>query len=315
MKLIIYLPAYNEEDNILQVLTGLPKVLDKIDIIQHLVIDDGSTDQTATFAQNSGALVVLHGRNRGVGTAFHSAIQVALENGADILVGIDADGQFDPSEIPGLIAPIIDDKADMVIGNRFFSGMPNFMPVEKYWGNKQISKLISTVSGQKFQDVSCGYRAYSRDALLHFNLFGSFTYTHETVLSLIFQGLRVQEYPIKVKYDPKRESRVAESLLHYALQTSKIIFRVVLDYRPMRVLGSFGCGLILLGAAFIIFLLFHYIFNQAFTPYKSFGFIGLGFFIFGMLVILIAFLADMINRLRINQDRILYEYKKSRYRK
>src|SRR3990172_217600 len=124
MKLIIYMPAINEEENIQQVIASLPRELEGIDIIQYLVIDDGSTDKTAALSQSSGTQVVSHGRNRGVGAAFHSAVQFALENGADILVGIDADGQFDPAEIPNLIEPILGGKADMVIGNRFVFGKP-----------------------------------------------------------------------------------------------------------------------------------------------------------------------------------------------
>ena len=315
MKLIIFLPAYNEEANIQQVLASLPAALDKIDVIQYLVINDGSTDQTADIAVNSGAKVVSHSVNRGVGRALQSAVQFALENDADILIGIDADGQFDPSEIPALIGPIITDTADMVIGNRFVNGMPEHMSPAKYWGNRQMTNLISYVTGQRFQDVSCGFRAYSREALLRLNLFADFTYTHETILSLIFQGLRVLEHPINVRYHPGRKSRVAASLFRYAVQTSQIILRVLLDYRPMRVFGAIGGTLIGIGSLFVLYLLGHYVLTQSFTPYKSLGFIGLGFVIFGMLVLLIALIADMINRLRINQDKLLYEMKKTRYEK
>lgn len=315
VKLIIYLPAYNEAENIQRVIASLPKSLDCIDTIECLVIDDGSTDKTAELARASGAQVVVHAQNRGVGAAFQSAVQFALENGADFMIGMDADGQFDPAEIPALIAPVLDDQADMVIGNRFEGGIPEHMSYIKYWGNNQVSRLISYVSGQKFQDVSCGYRVYSRDVLMRLNLFGEFTYTHETILNLVFQGQRVLECPIKVRYYPGRRSRVAESIYHYAVQTSKIIFRVVLDYRPMRVFGSVAAILAAIGVGFILFLLGHYALEGSFTPYKSFGFIGLGFFIFGMLVFLIAFIADMINRVRIMQDRLLYELKVSKYEK
>jgi len=315
MKLIIFLPAFNEEGSIQQVIASLPQALGQIDIIQCLVIDDGSTDHTAEFAVTSGAKVVSHTVNRGVGRALQSAVQFALENDADILVGIDADGQFNPSEIPALIEPIIMNKADMVIGNRFVEGMPEHMSHAKYWGNKQMTTLINYITGQKFQDVSCGFRAYGREALLRLNLFADFTYTHETILSLIFQGLRVVESPIKVRYYPERKSRVAGSLLRYAIQTSKIIFRVLLDYRPIQVFGMTGSVLIAIGIACVLYLLGYYVLTQNFTPYKSLGFIGLGIVIFGMLVLLIALVADMLNRLRINQDKLLYEMKRARYQK
>ena len=308
------MPALNEEGDIQRVIASLPRSMDGFESVQILVVDDGSLDKTAALAQSSGAQVVSHGKNRGVGAAFRSAIQSALENDADVLVGIDADGQFDPKEIPTLIQPIFEKRADMVIGNRFTSGKPVDMPHIKYWGNQRIARLISTITGQTFQDVSCGFRAYNREALMRLNIFGDFTYTHETILSLMYQGLKVMEHPIKVKYFPDRKSRVAGSILHYATQTSKIILRVLLDYRPIRVFGSFGGLCMAIGIGFELFLIGHFLFTGSFSPYKSTGFIGLGFIIFGLLVLIIALVADMLNRLRINQDKLLYQIKRIRYK-
>ena len=254
MKLIIYLPAYNESENIQKVIASLPCELDKVDDIQILVIDDGSTDKTAHLAQSCGAHVIFHHKNRGVGAAFQTAVQFALENEADILVSIDADGQFNPAEIPGLIQPIIAEESDMVIGNRFAAGKPDYMPGLKYWGNQRLAQLVRQICDQNFMDVSCGFRAYSREALLHLNIFGRFTYTHETILSLAYQDLRIKEYPVQVRYYPERKSRVAESILHYGLQVSTIILRVLLDYRPMRVFGTLGGVFLLIGFAFEVFL-------------------------------------------------------------
>lgn len=313
--LLIYMPALNEEAEIQRVISKLPHSVSGIEAVQVLVVDDGSIDRTAELAHNSGALVISHGKKRGVGAAFHTAVQYALENGADILVGIDADGQFDPEEIPGLIQPILKNKADMVIGNRFSSGIPVDMFRLKYWGNQKIAQMISTITGQTFQDVSCGFRAYNREALLRLNIFGEFTYTHETILSLTYQGLRVLEHPVAVKYFLDRKSRVADSVPRYAIQTSKIILRVLLDYRPIRVFGLFGSFCMAIGLGFELFLMTHYVFTGAFTPYKATGFIGLGFVIFGLLILIIALIADMLNRLRINQDKMLYELKRSRYEK
>lgn len=313
MKLIIYMPAMNEEENIQSVINFLPEIIAGIDQIDYLVVDDGSSDQTVAISQSLGASVVSHGRNRGVGAAFQSAVQYALENDADILVGIDADGQFDAKEIPLLIAPILNHKADMVIGNRFTTGKPENMPSIKYFGNNIIAKLIGMISGQQFQDVSCGFRAYSKETLLRMNLFGNFTYTHEAILSQLFKGMRVLEIPIFVRYDLNRKSRVASNVFSYAFQSSKIILRVLLDYRPMPFFGAIGGLLFGIGTLFELYLVVYYILNSRFTPYKAFGFIGLGFIIFGLLVFLVAFIADMINRVKMNQEKILYELKKSKY--
>jgi glycosyltransferase involved in cell wall biosynthesis len=313
LSLIIYMPALDEEVNIQRVLANLPRSLEGVYSIQYLVVNDGSVDRTAELAYEAGAQVVSHQRNRGVGAAFQSAVQFALENEADILVGIDADGQFDPAEIPILIAPILSDRADMVVGNRFSFGKPENMSEIKYWGNHRVARLVSSICDQDFQDVSCGFRAYSRKALYHLNLFAQFTYTHEAILSLMFQGLKVVEHPIKVKYFLDRKSRVAGSILRYTIQTSKIILRVLLDYRPIRVFGSFGGICMAIGFGFEVFLIGHYVLAGGFSPYKSTGFIGLGFIIFGLLVLIIALISDMLNRLRLNQDKILYELKKIRY--
>jgi glycosyltransferase involved in cell wall biosynthesis len=315
MKVIIYLPALNEEKYIRSVLGSMPKILEKVSSVEYLVVNDGSTDRTEVFAAEAGAHVISHNRNLGVGAAFHTAVHYALENSVDILVSIDADGQFEPDDIPQMIAPILENRADMVIGNRFRSGRPQNMPLLKYWGNQQIAKVLGFVGDQKFQDVSCGFRAYNREALLHLNLFGNFTYTHESILSLLYQRMRIVEVPIVVKYHNDRKSRVAKSLSAYAFQTSKIIFRILLDYKPMRVFGLFAGLMFVIGIIFEVLLFGHYFLYGAFTPYKSFGFIGLGFLIFGTLVFLVALIADMINRLRRNQDKLLYELKRSVYEK
>lgn len=234
----------------------------------------------------------------------------AWENRVDILVGIDADGQFDPDEIPMLIQPVLAGEAEMVVGNRFHSGKPEHMPSIKFWGNRMVARLISRVSGHQFLDVSCGYRAYSRKALLHMNLFGKFTYTHESILALVYKGLRVINLPIRIQYFPDRKSRVAGSIGHYLVKTATIILRVLLDYKPLSIFGILGLLLLLIGTGFFVFLLITFAINGTFTPYRSAGFLGLGFVIFGLLVLLLALLADMLNRLRLNQDRILVALKK-----
>jgi glycosyltransferase involved in cell wall biosynthesis len=313
MNLIIYLPVLNEAMNLQAVLSTLPKHLDGVDNIEILVIDDGSKDDSAEIARVSSAQVISHDRNRGVGATFRSAVQYALVNQADILVGIDADGQFDPNEIADLIAPILQNKAEMVIGSRFSNGKPAYMSSVKYWGNRMVTNLINSITGEKFSDVSCGFRAYGREALFRLNVFGNFTYTHETILSMVYQGLRVFEKPVKVTYYPERKSRVARSITNYTLQTIKIILRILLDYRAMRILGTIGNILIGIGVLCEIGLFTYYAFAHRFTPYKVVGFIGLGFALFGMMIWLVALISDLLNRMRKNMDQQLYEIKKMRY--
>ena len=313
MKLLIYMPALNEEGGLGGVIKDMPKHIDGIDEISILVVDDGSTDNTVKVAKENGADVVSHGSNKGVGSAFQSAVQYALDNRVDVLVSIDADRQFNSKQIPEIVQPILNDEADMVTGDRFSKGMPENMPKSKYWGNRQMSRLISIISGKKFRDVSCGFRAYNREALLRLNLFGAFTYTQETIMDMVFKGMRVVEFSVDIKYFKERKSRVAGSILNYTFRTLKIIVKTLRDYKPMLFFGGMGSVVLLIGMVFEIFMFTHYFITGKFTPYKSFGFIGLGFVIFGMLLVIVGFLADMFNRVRLNQEKILYELKKGKY--
>jgi len=313
MKLLIYMPALNEEEGLGGVIKDMPKHIDGIDEISILVVDDGSTDNTVKIAKENGADVVSHGSNKGVGSAFQSAVEYSLDNRVDILVSIDADRQFNSKQIPEIVQPILNDKADMVTGDRFSKGMPENMPKSKYWGNRQMSRLISVISGKKFRDVSCGFRAYNREALLRLNLFGAFTYTQETIMDMVFKHMRVVEFSVDIKYFKERKSRVAGSILNYTFRTLKIIVKTLRDYKPMLFFGGMGSVVLLIGMVFEIFMFTHYFITGKFTPYKSFGFIGLGFVIFGMLLVIVGFLADMFNRVRLNQEKILYELKKGKY--
>lgn len=307
------MPALNEAEGIGDVIRSLPKEIEGIDEVKILVVDDGSTDDTAKIAKESGADVVSHGFNKGVGSAFQSAVQYSLENGVDILVSIDADRQFNSDQIPHIIKPILNKEADMVTGNRFANGIPENMPKSKYWGNEQMSKLISLISGQRFRDVSCGFRAYNREALLRLNLFGAFTYTQESILDMVFKGLRVVEFPVDVIYFKERKSRVAGSIVKYAFRTSNIILSTLRDYKPMVFFGGMGGVLISIGLLMEIFLGIFFLISGNFTPFKFVGFTGFGFLVFGLLLIIVGLLANMFNRVRVNQEKILYELKKERY--
>lgn len=207
------MPAFNEEKLIGGVLDRMPDYVDTI-----VVVDDGSTDKTPHIARAKGALVVTHNMNRGVGAAFHTGVDKALELNTDIMVTIDADGQFDPKDIDTLIDPIRDGDADFVTASRFKNKkLAPTMPRLKYWGNIAMSRLISFLTGQKFYDVSCGFRAYSKEALLRLNLFGEFTYTQETFMDLAFKNIAIQEVPISIQGERKYgQSKVAKNLFRYA---------------------------------------------------------------------------------------------------
>jgi len=317
MYVIVYIPAYNEEQRIAEVIGSVPKTLPGVDQVGVLVVDDGSTDRTAEVAEAAGAGVLQHGVNQGVGGAFHTALDAALSLGADILVSIDADNQFDSSETGRLITPILEGKADFVTGNRFAAKeKPKNMPSIRYLGNLLMSRIVSTLSSSRpIEDVSCGFRAYSREALLHLNLFGRFTYTQETIMDLAFKGLRIEEVPVTVRYFQTRTSRVARNLPMYGLNTFRIILRTFRDYRPMLFFGSLGLAVFFSGTAMLCFVGIHYIQTGNVSPYKMFGIGGSILIVSGLLIIGLSLLADMLDRMRTTQEKLLYYEKKKIYGK
>jgi len=318
MKLVIIIPSYNEEDTITEVIHRIPQFFEGVDQIIPLVVNDGSTDQTAAFAQAAGAVVVSHAHNQGVGFAFNTGLQAALELGADIMVNIDADGQFSPQEINRLIAPILAIKADFVAGDRFIDEKghrrkPQNMPTIKYWGNLWMSRLISLLSKEYYCDVSCGFRAYSKKAMLWLNLRGKFTYTQETFLDFSDKGLDITSVPVKVKYFTDRKSKVAGNLFQYTFRTMKIIIRAYRDYNPLKFFGWLSIPPFIAGLGCSIFLLVHFIRVREFFPFKFVGFAGVYLISLALLLWIVGLLADMFMRMRANQEKLLYFEKKRRY--
>jgi glycosyltransferase involved in cell wall biosynthesis len=315
MKLVITIPAYNEEKTVAQVIKHIPSHIEGIEDIEIFVIDDGSSDATRERALAVGASAVSFSENKGLSRAFQRGVEEALARGADIMVNIDADGQFDGNDIVHLVKPIIEGKADFVTTSRFVNkDLAPCMPALKRWGNKQVALLISFITGKKYYDVSCGFRAYSKEVLLHLNLFGKFTYTHETFLNLAFKGLRIQEVPIKVRGEREfGESKIAHSLWKYGYNIFNTIFRTMLDYKPLKFFGWGGIILFLIGVVLDLFVGIRLLAIGAVTPYKTVGFIGLALNIFGLLLIIVGLLADMINKTRMTQERTLYYQKKQFY--
>ncbi|MEZ5332964.1 MAG: glycosyltransferase family 2 protein, partial [Thermoanaerobaculia bacterium] len=281
-------------------------------VVEVVVVDDGSTDATSDRAREAGATVLRHPRNLGLGEAFRSGVRHALAQGADILVTIDGDGQFDAASIPALIAPIVRGEAHMVTASRFLdpSLVPE-MPAIKRWGNRQVARIVHRLTGKRFHDVSCGFRAFSREALLRMNLYGSFTYTHETFLDLVFQGMAIREMPLPVRGTREfGRSRVASSLPRYAWRSLQIMARAFIAYRPFTFFSALAALLLAAGGGFLLFLFVHYLRSGAFSPHIWAGFVGGGLGLTGLLTLALGVLADMLVRLRVNQEEILYRLKR-----
>lgn len=311
MNLTIYIPALNEEGTISNVITSIPKTIDNVSNIEVLVVDDGSKDHTAKISKELGAIVISHSTNKGVGMAFQTAVQYCINHNTDIMVSIDADGQFDTEEIPRIINPIINNSVDFVTGTRFDNGQPQKMSNIKFWGNKKVNQIISYISKININDASCGFRAYNREALLNLNLKGKYTYTHESILELSFKGLSLGQVPIKVKYFDDRVSRVANSIFKYFIKTSFIIIKCFRDYKPLPIFLSFAIIFLTLGIGFIGFTIIHWFKFNSISPYKSIGIAGLFLLSFSLLIFLFALISDMIGNVRREQEKIIYLLKKS----
>ncbi len=313
MKLGIIIPALNEEKKIASTIKKIPNKMSSIQEIKILVIDDGSIDNTKKEAISAGAEVISHNQNKGVGVAFQTGLNWALSHDVDLLVNIDADGQFGANDIATIIEPVLHNTTDVVVGDRFQNGRPKDMPLGKYIGNKMMSFLINQLSGLKLTDVSSGFRAFNREAMYSLNLMGNFTYTQESILDLSIKSIRIINVPVKVTYFKARKSRVASNLLRYAVQTSLIIFRSYRDYSPLKFFGFLGLSIFSVGLIFDGFSIMYYINTGGFTPYVSVILVGIYFNTLGLGIIVLGIIADMFDRIRKNQEKILYLLKKDQY--
>lgn len=312
LRLCVLLPALNEQATVASVIARIPRDMPGVGEVQVVVIDDGSTDDTVKLAKKAGASVVSHGRNLGVGAALQSGLEAALDKSADVAVNIDADGQFDPADIAKLVAAVVEGGADLASASRFKDpALVPKMPRMKLLGNRWMAQIISYLAGQTFKDVSCGFRAYSREALLQLVLTGRFTYTQETFLVLAQKGLRIVEVPLKVRGEREYgTSRVASNLFRYAYRTSGIIFACIRDYRPAAVFNPAAFIFFLFGLGFAGFFVWHYITAGRFSPHIWAGFTAGAFVGMALLVFALGQVAMMIARVRTVQDRQLYLLRK-----
>jgi glycosyltransferase involved in cell wall biosynthesis len=315
MKLVVIIPALNEAATIAGIIRRIPARIRGVSGSEVIVVDDGSSDATGEQAGAAGARVVRHPVNRGVGAAFKTGVAAALDAGADLVVNMDADGQFRPEDIPRLIAPILGGRAGFVTCTRFAD--PAYrpqMPWVKRWGNTGMTWLISRLCGRKFTDVSCGFRAYSRETLLRLNLYGRFTYTQEMFLNLAVQDVAMAEVALPVRGTREfGQSRVAGSIAKYVRKTVPIIFRTLRDVRPLAFFGAIAAVLLVGGLAVEGFVFGHWWFTGRTHPYQALITLGAVGIILGFLVLVIALLADMLNRLRRLLETVLYYARREHY--
>lgn len=256
MKLIVQIPCFNEEKTLPLVLKSIPKKITGIDEIETLIIDDGSTDRTIKIARKFGVNhIVLHKQNKGLAHAFANGINEALHQGADIIVNTDADNQYPQKDIPKLIEPILQGKADIVIGDRQTSTIKHFSKLKK--GLQRLgSATVRFFSGSKIPDAVSGFRAYSRDAALNMNIITDFSYAIETIIQAKYKRLGLASIKVKTN-PPTRKSRLFKNTFQHIRLSTATLLRVYTMYQPFRVFLAIGSLVFLggfsLGARFVYF--------------------------------------------------------------
>jgi glycosyltransferase involved in cell wall biosynthesis len=257
MKLVIQIPCYNEQECLPLTLESLPRRVEGFDAVEWLVIDDGSTDDTVGVATRHGARVASHTHNKGLAQAFMTGLEASLRLGADAIVNTDADNQYDASCIPDLVRPILEGRADIVVGARPIAHIEHFSIVKKML-QKLGSFVVRMASGTDIPDAPSGFRAISRDAALRTNVFNDYTYTLETIIQAGQKNMAICSTPIRVNAD-LRPSRLVKSIFSYVFRSLITITRIFVVYRPFYFCSLIGTVFFvpgfLLGLRFLYYFL------------------------------------------------------------
>ena len=258
LKLIIQIPCYNEEESLPVTLRHLPKKLDGFAKVEWLIIDDGSTDKTIEVAESLGVNhVVRFKKNKGLAAAFTAGLDACLRQGADVIVNTDADNQYDAADIPALVKPILEGKADYVVGERPIFNTPHF-PLHKKVLQKFGSWVVRKISGTEIPDAPSGFRAISREAAMKINVFNSYTYTIETIIQAGIKNIAITSVPVRTNED-LRPSRLLKSIPAYIKRSIITMFRVFMIYEPFKFFLRMGVLFLLAGTVIgIRYLYFWY---------------------------------------------------------
>jgi glycosyltransferase involved in cell wall biosynthesis len=305
-EICVTVPAYNEDATVAQVVEECRDVLNAAGY-DHviLVIDDGSTDETADVAADAGATVVSHHTNRGLGNTFRTGLRHAIETGADIIVNIDADGQYHTEDMRDLIRAVEDGAADMALGTRSVFELDH-MPLGKKVGNRIGSLVTSILSGMWVKDAQSGFRAMTRELALSLNLSGTYTYVQESLIQAAHNGFTIKQVPIDFYARESGDSRLISSLRNYIKNAAVIVIRTYRDYRPMRTFS------VIAALFFLIAAVPGYQIGRNFLATGAFNLEGRALLVVmlvlgGALTLVFGLLADMLKGQRELQEEILYE--------
>jgi len=304
MRVIIQIPCYNEEDTLPSTVHDLPTSLPGVDEVQWLVVDDGSTDNTAEVARQLGVHhVVRHSRNMGLAQAFLTGLEAALKDGADIVVNTDADNQYRGEDIARLIQPILDGQADIVVGDRGVSTVEHFSPLKRLL-QRVGSRVVGLASGSSVPDATSGFRALSREAGLRTIVYSEYSYTLETLIQAGSRRMTVVYVPVRTN-PQTRKSRLIRNMPHYLINSAATILRAYTMYRPLRVFLGMGGAMILIGVAIGVRFLVFYLAGQGMGKVQSLILAAI-LTIVGFQVCLIGLMADLVGFNRKILEETLY---------
>jgi glycosyltransferase involved in cell wall biosynthesis len=293
MKLIIQIPCHNEEASLPVTLAALPRQIPGVDQVEVLIVNDGSTDQTVSVARQLGVEhVVGFPRNQGLARAFMLGIRSCLDLGADIIVNTDADNQYDARDIPRLIEPIVEGRAEIVVGSRPIATIRHFSRVKKLL-QRLGSAVVARVSGTSVSDAPSGFRAFSREAAASLNVFSGYTYTLETIIQAGQKNMSIVSVPVRVNAD-LRPSRLVRSITSYVRRSMTTMLRILVIYQPFRFFISIGLVLFLSGAALGLRFLYYYFTGNGAGHVQSL-ILAAVLIIIGFQTGLLAFIADLLS--------------------
>ncbi|MEM7763503.1 MAG: glycosyltransferase family 2 protein [Pseudomonadota bacterium] len=293
MKLVVQIPCFNEAENIADVIAEIPRDIAGVNIVQVMIIDDGSTDDTVALAEAAGADIIVRNRqNMGLARTFRTGIERALREGADIIVNTDGDGQYPGRYIPALITPLLEKRADLTIGDRQTHQVASFSPLKKLL-QRVGSAVVAKLADLDIPDAVSGFRAVTRDAALNLNIVSSFSYTIETLIQAGRKQYVVESVPISVNA-VERPSRLFKSIGQFLSRSGATMFRMYAMYRPLRLYCYIGGILMLLGALPILRFLFYYLVGSGDGKIQSL-IAGTILLVLGALAIMFGMLADLIS--------------------
>ena len=308
MKLIIQIPCYNEAETLPETLALLPTTIAGIDEIEVLIIDDGSQDDTIAVARGSGVQHVLRlSGHKGLAYGFNAGLDACLKLGADIIVNTDADNQYEAQDIPKIVQPILDGKAEIVVGDRGVASLQAFSPLKRRLQTLG-SRVVGKASGLDIPDATSGFRALSRDAALRTMVLSDYSYTLETLIQAGVHKIPVMSVPIRTN-SPRRPSRLMRGTWDYLAHSSVTILRSYTLYRPLRVFTYASIAFIVPGLVLAIRYLVFFLMGQGAGHVQSVILAAI-FLIVGVQVGLIGLAADLISFNRKILEEILYRMRK-----